>query len=240
MPILKSQPEPARPLLKDAVVLDLGDLGRQAAQLKAAAEAKAERIIADAQAEADRLTAGAEQTGLERGLVEGRTQGEAAGREAGHAAALAEGAEVVQQVTERLAALAEQWEARRQELDRQAREAVLDLALRIARKVVHRTAEIDRQVVVEQVGHALERVLEPTDVTIRVHPDDRPTLDEVLPDMLARFSHLDHVKVADDEAVGLGGCVLEAGEGRVDASLDTQLQRIAELVAPGFDDAAES
>jgi flagellar biosynthesis/type III secretory pathway protein FliH len=232
MPILKQQPA-SRPLIKDAVVLDLGDLNRQAAQLRQQAEAKAKQILAEANAEADRLTRGAEAAGHEAGYAAGYDKGLEEGRASGREQAFAEAAKEAVALTQQWQALAQQWEADREDLHRLAREQVLDFALALARKTVHRLVEVDRQIVVEQVGRALERLLEPTDVTIAIHPEDRPTLDAVLPDILARFSHLKHVKVREEAEVGRGGCTLCHGEGGVDASMTTQLQRIAELIAPG-------
>ena len=49
---------------KDAVVLDLGDLGRQAARLRMVAEDKAASIVTEAELKAKELIAGAEQIGF--------------------------------------------------------------------------------------------------------------------------------------------------------------------------------
>lgn len=230
MPVLKQQPH--TPLIRDAVVLDLGDLGRQAAKLRAAAEAKAQRILADARAEAQRILSGAEQQGFEKGHAEGLAKGVEEGRAKGHADALAAGGESVSQTTAAFNAVAQQWQEQRTAMDRDARQQVLEFALRFARKLTHRVIEVDPKVVVDQVAAALDRVLEPTDVAIRIHPDDRPTLKEVLPDLLAGLSHLQNVAVVDDPAVGRGGCVLGLNGGEVDATIETQTRRIVELMLP--------
>ena len=60
MPVLKQSG--SRLAIKEAVVLDLGDLGRQAAQLRLAAEAKAAKIIGEAEKEAGQLVATASGT----------------------------------------------------------------------------------------------------------------------------------------------------------------------------------
>lgn len=230
MPIIKQQQ--TRPLIRDAVVLDLGDLGRQAARLKEAAQARAAQILREAREEAKRLTDAAEQTGYEAGHAEGLARGLEDGKAQGHAEALAAGAQQVQQVTARFEAVAQEWETHRTEFEREARSAVLTFALRFARRVTHRVIETDPGVVVDQVAAALGRVLEPTDVTIRVHPEDRATLDEVLPDLLAGLSHLQKVELADDESVGRGGCKLALRGGEVDASIETQIRRIVEAILP--------
>ncbi|MEM7626404.1 MAG: FliH/SctL family protein [Planctomycetota bacterium] len=231
MPIVKQHT--AKPLTRDAVVLDLGDLGKQAAKLRAASEAKARQILADARDEAQRIIGAAEKQGHERGHAAGLAQGLEEGRAQGHAEALAAGTTQVKQVTDRFSAVAREWDEQRDHLGRDGRSALLEFALSFARKLTHRVIATDPQVVVEQVGEALARVLEPTDVTIRIHPEDRPVLQDVLPDLLAGMANLQHVTLLDDDAVGRGGCVLGLRGGEVDASIDTQMRRIAELLVPG-------
>lgn len=231
MPILKQQI--SQPLIRDAVVLDLGDLGRQAARLRAAAQAKAEQILTNARDEAQRIIAAAEQTGYDAGHVKGLAEGLEAGQSQGHAEAIAAGAQQVKQTTERFDAVAKEWDAHRTQLDRDARSAVLSFALKFARQVTHRVVEVDPTVIADQVSSALSRVLEPTDVAIRVHPDDQATLREVLPDLLAGLPHLQHVELVEDAAVGRGGCKLALQGGEVDASIDTQIRRLTEVILPG-------
>ena len=231
MPIVKQQS--SRPLIKDAIVLDLGDLQRQGAKLREAAEAKARQILADARAEADRLVAAAEQIGFDQGHAKGLEAGLAEGREAGHAEALAAGQQTVQQTTEAFMAVAQQWDEHRLQLDREARAGVLRFAMKLARKLTHRTIELNPEVVVDQLRAALSRVLEPTDVIVALNPDDWPTVEAVLPELLSGFGQLQTVKLVNDASLQRGGCVLRLGGGQIDASIDTQCRRICELLMPG-------
>ncbi|MBB6430738.1 FliH/SctL family protein [Algisphaera agarilytica] len=231
MPILKQQA--SQPLIRDAVVLDLGDLGKQAAKLKAAAQARAEQILQDARDEAQRIIAAAEQTGFDAGHAKGLAQGMEEGKAQGHAEALAAGNERVQHVTAQFDAVAKDWDAYRTEMDREARSAVLRFALKFAQQVTHRVIEVDPGVIADQVATALSHVLEPTDVAIRVHPEDQAALREVLPDLLAGLSHLQHVDLIEDESVGRGGCKLGLNGGEVDASIPTQIRRLTEVILPG-------
>ncbi len=160
MSLIKSQN--AAGLLKEAIVLDLGDLGRQAAKLQAAAHARARKTIADAQQEALLLVEGAHAKGLAQGHAEGLAQGTAQGlsegRAQGRAEALAQAAAQLQQLQKSWLAAGADWESRRDALEREARETALDLALTLAEKLVHRIIEVDRTVVVDQVGNALSHV----------------------------------------------------------------------------------
>ncbi|MEX0655193.1 MAG: FliH/SctL family protein [Phycisphaeraceae bacterium] len=230
MPVVKSQA--AAPLLKEAIVLDLGDIGRQAAKLRLAAENKAAQILTDAERQAKRLTDGAEAKGLEQGLAQGREQGLAEGREQGRAEALEQMGEQLRQLQAGWTGSLKGWDAHCHEMERAGRAAVLDFAIKVAEKLVHRVIEVDESVVVDQLAHALTHVLHASEVTVQIHPDDRPLLEQALPELLAEFDQLSHIKLADDATVGRGGCIVRHGEGRIDATIDTQVRRVVDAILP--------
>lgn len=230
MALLKSTA--ATPAIKEAVVLDLGDVAAQAAKVRAAAQAKAAEIVAAAERKAAEITAGAEQRGHAQGEERGRAEGYEAGRKAGRDEAFAEASDSLQQVTAAWHDVAAQWDAQRQEMHREARQAVLEFALRMAEKLIHRAIEVDPTVVVDQLAGALSHVLRPLDVAVRVHADDLPLLHEALPDLMAEFSHLQHVRLVEDAEVTRGGCVVSFGQGRIDATIEKQLERVIDTILP--------
>lgn len=234
MPVMKQTL--ARPAIKEAVVLDLGDIGAQAEKLRRAAEAKAQQIIDTAQARAEALAEGAAERGhaqgLERGIAEGREQGIAAG----HAEALNQTAKQVQSMLSAWSAVATQIDGQRTQLEREARQAVLEFALRLAEKLVHRVVQVDRSVVVDQVAHALSHVLGPLEVTVYLNPEDVPLVEEAMPQLLKEFSELKHIHLDTDAGVARGGCRAAFADGQVDATIEKQLERIVALMLPDADD----
>jgi len=236
MPLVKASH--ARPAMKEAVVLDLGDIGAQAEKLRRAAETKAQQIINEAQARADALAEGAAERGhaegLEKGLAEGREQGLAEGREQ----ALAQSAEQVKAMLEAWSSVAQQLDGQRLNIEREARQAVLEFALRLAEKVVHRVVQVDPSAVVDQVGHALSHVLGPLDVTVCVHPDDVPLIEAAMPELIKEFAHLQHIHLDTDQSLARGGCRAAFHGGHVDASIEKQLERIVAVLLPDTDEPA--
>lgn len=228
-------------MLKEAIVLDLGDLGRQAAKLQAAAESRARKTVADAEQEAGRLVAGAHAKGFEKGLAEGLAkgtqQGLEEGRKQGRAEALRQASAELKAMSQAWNAALADWESRRDTLDREARDAILDLALTLAEKLVHRIIQVDRSVVVDQIATALAHVMRDQDLVVRIAPQDRAVVAEALPDLLREFAHLKHLRLVDDPSVGSGGCVVVYGQGRIDATVETQLQRVVEFMLPADDSA---
>ena len=114
---------------------------------------------------------------------------------------------------------------------------MLQLALRLAEKLVHRVIEVDPSVVVDQLAQALTHVLRPVHVTVSINPADRELLNEAMSQLLAEFTHLRHIELVDDPQVSAGGCIVSYGQGQVDADIDTQLERVINLMLPAVDDA---
>ncbi len=224
----------------DAIVLDLGDLRKQAERLKAAAQAQADRIIAQAQAQAQRLTGEAHGIGHAAGFEAGKAQGLEQGRAEGKAEALAAMQEQLEQLHHAWAATLDELDARQKQMRLDARHDLIALALAIAEKVTKRIPQVQPECVVDQLGAAIEQIAHPSDLTVTIHPDDRSLVEEALPALCAKFDNAQHVRLADSADIAPGGCVLRYGRGRIDATLQTQLDRIVHTLLPGTRVAVDS
>lgn len=226
----------AVPLLKEAIVLDLGDVGRQAARMIAAAEDKALKIVNDSQARANTLVEGAEQRGhqqgYEKGLAQGLEDGLTQGTQQGHDEAHAQASARLAQLQKNWLAGLTAWEAHQEQFARDSRDAALKLALRLTEKIIHRVIELDPTAVVDQVGAALAHVMESAQVIIRICPGDRELVEESLPALMAEFSHLTSAKIVEDASITQGGCIVNCGRGSIDGTLETQLSRVIDLIFP--------
>jgi len=194
---------------KDAVVLDLSDIAQQAEKLKQDAQAKADRLIAEAEQRAAELTEGADERGYAAGYERGYEAGRAEGQQTGHTEALQKAADQLQQLQQAWTQALQQWERDSQWLQQQARDGVVDLAVRLAEKVVHREIAVDSNVIASQLAHGLSHVMRPLEVTARVHPDDKPLAEEAMPELLERFPQVRQLHLVEDEQLTRGGCQLE-------------------------------
>ena len=219
-------------LVRNAVVLDLSDLGRQAEVIRAEARAEAEAILAEARVEAERLRAEAAEAGRGEGHAEGLEAGREAGRHEGRDAVRAELAPRMEAVAQAWTAAVDGWEEQRGEMLALARADLIDLALALARRVVHRVIEQDPAVIADQLDEALALVGRGRDVQVRIDPSDRALVEEVLPALVDRLGNAAHVALRDDDTVGAGGCVITTAGGQVDARIETMLDRLAEALQP--------
>ncbi|MCK4871293.1 MAG: hypothetical protein KAS72_01065 [Phycisphaerales bacterium] len=234
MPIIKHTQ--AEPKFRSAIVLDLGDLRKQADVIHAEAKQRAEAVIRKGADEARRLTEGA----AERGFAEGKV----AGYEAGYQAGLEQGrTEAREELHGDLLMLLDQWskalahlEEDRDQILRQAREDVLRLALAIARRVTVAAAAQAPETIVEQAVKAIALITQPSELRITVNPTDVDRLEQALPQLAERFTASRHASITADSSITSGGCIVAYGKGMIDATIDTQIRRLVNALHPQAED----
>jgi flagellar assembly protein FliH len=115
---------------------------------------------------------------------------------------------------------------------------VLELALLLARKVTHRLAA-DPAVASANVAEAVRLVSNTSSVRVAVHPRDRQTVEESLPQLKLQLPKLGQVEIVEDDTLAPGGCRIFTAGGQIDADLDAQLNRIAADLVPDAEDPSE-
>ncbi len=215
------------------VRLDLGDMGRRGEMLREAAVAEAERIVREAHAERERILDGS----AERGRAEGHAQGLEEGRAEGHTQGKTE---AIEEYREKLGVFDDSWSVamgefveQRESLLVESRRGVIELAIAIAERVVHRAIEIDEAAVEIQLREVLSLVAAPATLIVRVHPDDEELVREVLPKLREQFIGGIHVRLQTDSGVTRGSCKARTlGGSSIDATVETQLDRIVRDLLP--------
>jgi flagellar assembly protein FliH len=230
MPLIKNNS--ADRMMKHALVLDLGDLNRQADRILDEARAEAGRIVAEAQEEARRLVEGADERGYEQGLDRGLGEGRRRGEEEGRQTTLDEYRDKLKALADSWTAALQRWEEDREAMLRAAREDVLAFAFAMGRKITGRLVELDATLVQDQLAETLSLLSGPSAVTVVLNPRDRPLAEEVLPNLLAQLARCEHAEIAEDDSITSGGCVIRTADGVIDATIEKQIDRIAEALLP--------
>jgi len=100
---------------------------------------------------------------------------------------------------------------------------VVHLALAIARKILHREAQVDPMLLAGMVRVALEKIDGATEVELRVHPSHATEWKHYL------TSHIDASacpKIIEDASQELNHCILQTSMGRSIVGVDAQLKEI--------------
>jgi flagellar assembly protein FliH len=106
----------------------------------------------------------------------------------------------------------------------QVEREVVQLAIEVAKKIVHREILVDRDIIQTLVHVALAHVAEKTPVTIHVNPVDYNHISE-------RQTELSHaegrsITLVADKSIERGGCLIETDCGDIDARLEEKFREV--------------
>jgi flagellar assembly protein FliH len=158
------------------------------------------------------------ETAAERGIRDAR---EAAFRE-GEAAGRNQAAAQIQPLLDKLARSLHEVAELRPKLRLEAESDLLQLALAIARKVVHRELSTDPEALAGLVKVALEKIRLRDIVRVRINPQYHAPVAQ----LLSRLSPGTSIELLPDPKLELGGLVVETTRGEWDGSVSTQLKEI--------------
>jgi len=220
----------AQRMAREGIVLSLGDLRSEGERLVAEARAAAAEILASARRQAQALIDTAEEKGIALGVERGFEQGRAAGEQSGRNDAQAQLREQASSLNAAMETALQSWEAERETIMRQAAQDIVGFSVALARRIVKRLPEIDADVVAGQLEAAIRLVGRPTSMVVRIHPEDEALVNALLPDYAAKIAQCREATTEVDPSMNRGGVIIRTVGGEVDASIETQLDRLTELV----------
>jgi flagellar assembly protein FliH len=139
------------------------------------------------------------------------------GERSGLAAANERGAAMLQRLTRTL----EDLTSLRSEMIRATERQMVQLALAVARRIVHREVSLDADLLIAMARVALDRLGDSASITVRLHPDEYQATGAGQSPVLGA-----HVKVVADASVGRGGCRIESDFGMLEPGVDAQIQEL--------------
>jgi len=230
MPLIKAQNVPS-----SIAPFSLANIEAYAAAMLTRSRQQADQLLAAAQTESEQLKRDAVADGLAEGRKKGLAQGMDEGKKTGHDQALAEHRQKLSAAVTALTQACAQFETSRGRLHAEGLGSVIELAAAIARRVAKRQAELNRDVLLANLTGAMKLVCHWADVRIAVSPRELATLREELPNLQVVWPQLKHVELIEDAGLSAGGCRIFTANGAIDGDLDTQLDRVIELVLPRRD-----
>jgi flagellar assembly protein FliH len=145
------------------------------------------------------------------------------GRREGEAQARAAGEKHLAQIRESVTAAIVGFAHERTQYFQQVETEVVQLALAIARKILHREAQLDPLLLAGMVRITLEKIESATKVVLRVHPQQ-------VSECRSYFAqHMEASKVpevVDDPAVKTDHCLIQTALGSTEIGMEVQLKEI--------------
>jgi flagellar assembly protein FliH len=116
--------------------------------------------------------------------------------------------------------------AMRSDLRRRAERDAVQLALLIAKRVIHRQLSVDEGALTAIARVAFERLTRSESYRVTVHPQFAAAVTSAVPG-----SHSARVQIDADPGCALGTLVIHSTEGTIDASVEAQLEEISRGLA---------
>lgn len=162
----------------------------------------------------------------EEALTRGREKGHAAGYEAG----LKEGEQETLKKLERLDGILRELENFKKKRMNEVLPALIELSLDVAKKIVHKEIELDRNIILDVARDAVMKAGEGEEqIIVKVNPQDY----EVIVGGSATLK--EHVGVREVVIESLasvtpGGCLIETRTGEIDATVDGKLKEVVDVI----------
>jgi flagellar assembly protein FliH len=183
----------------------------QAARLQGA------ELVAVARRQAEEIATEARTTGYEAGYAEGAAQAE---REMGDLLRFAENA--VRDVAE----------ARSRLLEESEEELVL-LAVQVAEKILQVQIEVEPRRVADVLRGALRKAYVRDHVQVACNPDDLALIEAASDELKSQVGTLRNLELVGDRRIARGGVIVRTTGGDVDATLESQLDRLRAAMLGG-------
>ncbi|HDD43360.1 MAG TPA: hypothetical protein ENG63_00660 [Candidatus Desulfofervidus auxilii] len=181
-------------------------------------EVSSEDLLVKAKEEAEQIKKQAYETGFKQGLKEGIKQGE---REA-----KIEILKKAEEKLENLEKIIEEIAQFRQKLFQKMEKEILGLALAIAKKIVKQEVNINKEVILNNIREAINKLTEVDRVFVKVNPEDYEFIQQYRPDFLETLNQKQKIKLIKDETIKRGGCLIETDFGQIDARIEIQLENL--------------
>lgn len=223
----------------------------EAENIKKAAEQEAERIKSQAVEEADKIRKEANDV-LEEAKEEvkrivsetvARTKEQAediktrvqessfnTGREEGYKVGYKEAKqkcqELLNRIEEVLAEAKKEKERIAQKAQEEMSEEIVELAIMAAKKIVKTEITSNRNIIIQNIKEALNKIQTHGKVTIRVNLSDLQYLQDIKDDFLSLATGLKEIEFKEDPNIDPGGCKIDTNLGTIDATISTQMEKL--------------
>lgn len=192
---------------KDAQAKKIADAARDS---RAQAQHEAQLLLDNARRDAVKIQQEAFDQGFTAGSQEGRNKAEA------ELAPLISGLE---KIHNDFAAIKESFYTDHQDI-------ILELALKIARKVIHQEIFSNDALVINILIAAIKLAMDREKLKIRIHPDDLAVCIERRPEIMKTVDGIKQLLFEPDESIGKGGALIEYAFGEIDARIEQQFTEV--------------
>lgn len=113
-----------------------------------------------------------------------------------------------------------------------ARQQILELVLKVSKKVTFDALEINPEATLVMIQGVISQLVDRSSLRIKVHPDHLPLVEQGMDDFLQSSTAIKDLTFEADPRVRVGGCFIETPTGDIDARLTSQFEVIEDILSP--------
>lgn len=153
------------------------------------------------------------------------------GYAAGHEKGIRDGENEVSERLKRLEGIIIELENYREKKINALLPDIIILSMEIAKKVIHKEIELDKNIVMYVVNDAIKKVREHEEkITIKVNPLDYEIMVSNI-DVLKEQTGLKGISVEPASSISPGGCYIETHAGEIDARIEEQIKEVENAIS---------
>lgn len=117
-----------------------------------------------------------------------------------------------------------------QEMADQLEPLYVSLVRECVEKIIDAELKVHPDMIVGVVRNALRDARQQREIIVRVHPADAEALNKHKPRLLEMLARAQSVDIREDQSIRRGGCVVVTELGKIDASLERQLEALQQAL----------
>ncbi len=161
---------------------------------------------------------------------EARSRGHAEGHAEGFAEGLTGGNDKVSATLTRLGEIIASLENFRVDKLTEILPQIIELSIEIAKKIVHKEIDLDRDLILSVAQDAVRKVGEKEEyLVIKINPLDYEVMIPHI-DLLKEQSGLKNISLEPSATISPGGCYIETPTGEVDARIEEQMKEVEDVI----------
>lgn len=169
-------------------------------------------------------------------LVKARQSGTEEGYNKGFAEGLEKGREEARRVVGNFNQAVRDAVAQREQMLNEARQQILDMVVKVSRKVTFEAIDVDREKTAKLIAGVIDQLVDRSHLKIKVHPDHLAVVEQNIDQFLVGSTTIKELTIEADPRVRFGGCFIETPSGDIDARLESQFEVIEDAIYGVEDD----
>jgi flagellar biosynthesis/type III secretory pathway protein FliH len=109
---------------------------------------------------------------------------------------------------------------------KQSEKEIISIVFAVTEKIVHHEIKTADRALSETIYRAINLAVDKSKIVCRVNPEDYDLVEQLKPELFVKIKEMKSMIVTSDPSISRGGCRLETSCGDVDASVESQLEKI--------------